>query len=348
VGPSPGILGSGTRLAFAAARLAYSRKHFALPRSSREAYMQNRCAVPLTVWNDLPKGEQMDAAEVRSITAATSAAGIDVTDWLETDARGLAKWESGRAPVPAIAARQLRWLAVLAENERRRSDAGMGPCPECVAREEAFIAAIESNPDGAPSGTDSELDWDPTYIETCPECREFNDWADQNLEPLSPFPQPGLAGLSQGLMSWIDGLPEWLQPVFLGPALLLGMILAKGAIVLVPAAILVFVFNGPSGFEGLDQAAAWIGLIVLSSAVSGLAYGLIGRHIRASAPGGDYLAGIVSVAPYMAAVAAVVQAENEGLSVFAPWSVPTFFVFAVCTVVFGAVLGHALFADEDR
>ncbi|HEY8468157.1 MAG TPA: hypothetical protein VIL18_00875 [Longimicrobiales bacterium] len=85
--------------------------------------------------------------------------------------------------------------------------------------------------------------------------------------------------------------------------------------------------------------------LLAASASGGFAYGLIGRPLRAFA-GGRYLAGMVTIAPYTAAVTAIVHCFEEGRPVFDPWTGIDWFLFGFGTVVFGAVIGHSWFAPD--
>lgn len=102
------------------------------------------------------------------------------------------------------------------------------------------------------------------------------------------------------------------------------------------------ILEGPNQLSALRDVAVWIGLALCASAVGGLAYIVLGRPLRSIPLVGWHLAGIVSLAPYMAVGGALVSNVREGRSFFAPWTTTDLVVFAVLTVLFGSMIGHGL------
>ena len=86
-----------------------------------------------------------------------------------------------------------------------------------------------------------------------------------------------------------------------------------------------------------------LGLATLGGAAGGLAYDVIGRPLR-SLPRGDYLAGLVSVAPYVAFVVVIIRASEHKPLLVAP-DAAELFTFGICTLVFGIVFGHSFLRD---
>jgi hypothetical protein len=133
----------------------------------------------------------------------------------------------------------------------------------------------------------------------------------------------------------IERLPAWARPAAWG-ALLLGALTAVRVILFAPGAV-----QHPARFlTALGALAA----ASVAGALGGVAYYFFGRPLRRVRVLGPYLAGIVSVFGYLAAIAAV--AALVGSPLVGSGTEAAF--FAAYGAFIGLVVGHALFRAADR
>lgn len=140
----------------------------------------------------------------------------------------------------------------------------------------------------------------------------------------------------------VEALPPSIRPAAYGPFILISMMIQRGAAILVPVLIVLTFLRSPAPVRTLAQVGGVVLFALLGSAVSGLAYGFIGRPLRAAFPAGRYLAGIVTIVPYMIVVTIIVQlTTKDPLPLKA-----ALFVGAALSVLFGLVIGHSWFAPH--
>ncbi len=149
--------------------------------------------------------------------------------------------------------------------------------------------------------------------------------------------------------TWVDSRPDWLKPALMAPAFLLAMITARagvvGLLVVLPVAIVGLLFQSETPFHDLALGAGLIGLLFLAAAVSGLVYSLLGRPLRRVPWIGPYLAGIVSVVPYLGAVDLLVRASHHE-PILAPFHRLDWFSLTFTALLFGCGLGYVFLSDD--
>ena len=147
------------------------------------------------------------------------------------------------------------------------------------------------------------------------------------------------------ILGWIEELPLWLRPVAYGPCLLLFLILARGGILIVPLAAIYLIFESKQPMTDLLLGIGFLSLLFAAAALGGLVHSLIGQRLARIRFVGPCLAGIVDVLPYIAAIGLVIQWRDTG-HLFAPWNDAVYFTVGICTLIFGPVIGWALFHER--
>jgi len=144
------------------------------------------------------------------------------------------------------------------------------------------------------------------------------------------------------LATWIESLPDTIRPAVYGALFIVMFMLMRGAWIVAPIAI-VFVFvTSDSPWRTLAHGAAVVGLAMLGGAVSGLAYGTIGRHLQRAFTGGRYVTGVVTIAPYMFILPYIIRLA-DGKPLLAPLTGEDIGISAAMSIGFGLVMGHSWF-----
>jgi hypothetical protein len=142
--------------------------------------------------------------------------------------------------------------------------------------------------------------------------------------------------------AWIATLPPTIRPAAVGVALLLGVILARGAVVIGPLAIVAVFATSHTPWSDLGRGAGVLGLAMLGAALSGFAYGLVGRRLQHAFSAGRYLTGIVTIAPYMAAIDGAARLINR-TPFWSPLSLADAAVIVGMTLLYGPMIGQFWF-----
>jgi hypothetical protein len=102
----------------------------------------------------------------------------------------------------------------------------------------------------------------------------------------------------QRITAQIDALPEFWRPVAYGACLLLIWMGMRGALI-IPVAVIVLFATSETPLADLGTFAVVVAFAIVGGALSGLAYSVLGRHVLKLKGIGRYLAGIITLAPYM-------------------------------------------------
>ena len=151
--------------------------------------------------------------------------------------------------------------------------------------------------------------------------------------------------LAQALANWIDRLPDTIRPAAYGALFVVLMMLMKGAWLVAPIAIIYVSFTSPHPLADIAFGARVVLLVMFGGAASGLAYGLVGRHLRAAFPGGRYATGIVTIAPYMLVLVYIIRFVDHK-PFWAPLSGEDIGIASFMSLLFGTVMGHTWFAQR--
>lgn len=167
----------------------------------------------------------------------------------------------------------------------------------------------------------------------------------EGLPGASPTPAAWNERVIVRLVAWVDALPPTLRPAAHGALLIVMFMLMRGAWLVAPLAIVAVLFTSRTPFATLGRGAMALLLALAGGALSGLSYGLAGRHIRRAFPGGRFLTGIVTIAPYMFVLVYIIRVADRK-PVLAPWATQDFIVALVMTLIFGVAMGATWFGPE--
>jgi uncharacterized membrane protein HdeD (DUF308 family) len=147
------------------------------------------------------------------------------------------------------------------------------------------------------------------------------------------------------LAARIDTLPPSIRPAAFGAMLVVMFAMARGASIILPIIVVYVRATSPDPWASLMTGVGIAVLAMIGGALSGFAYSLVGRHLRKAIPGGYYLTGIVTLAPYMFVLSYIVRL-SDGVSL---WHRPRggeVAISGVLTLAFGIALGRAWFGEE--
>lgn len=147
------------------------------------------------------------------------------------------------------------------------------------------------------------------------------------------------------LGGWVESLPPTVRPAAYGAYIIVAMMLMRGAMIIVPLAIVYVLATSHTPLVILGRGAAVVILAMLGGAASGLAYGLIGRHLQRAFPGGRYLTGIVTSLPYMVCLV-VVDRLLDQKALWTPLTRTDLGISIGMALFFGPVIGHFWFAPD--
>lgn len=149
------------------------------------------------------------------------------------------------------------------------------------------------------------------------------------------------------IAAWIETLSPTLRPVAYGAFLVVMFMLLRGGVIILPIAAVYDLLTSATPFLDMERAIVVAALAIVGGAVSGLAYGLVGRHVEAAFSGGRYVAGIVTSWPYMLFVTYIVHLLNHE----PVWRVPSRVdcgISAAMALVFGPLIGYTLFQPSAK
>jgi hypothetical protein len=147
------------------------------------------------------------------------------------------------------------------------------------------------------------------------------------------------------ITTWIDSLPDTLRPAAYGALFIVLFMLMRGAWLVAPLAIIYVFVTSATPLLDIARGASVVGLAMVGGALSGLAYGLVGRHLRTAMPGGRYLTGIITIAPYMFLLTVIIRLA-DGKPLWQPLAASDIWVSVGMSLLFGTVMGHTWFARE--
>jgi hypothetical protein len=154
-------------------------------------------------------------------------------------------------------------------------------------------------------------------------------------------------GFVERFAARIDALPPSLKPAAFGATVVVMFAMARGAVYLVPVLVVYVLATSPDPWSTLMTAAGIFVLAMLGGALSGFAYSLLGRRLRTAFPGGYYLTGIVTLAPYMFLLTYIARL-TDGIPLWHRPRVPDFAISGFMTLLFGVVVGRAWFGPDDE
>jgi hypothetical protein len=151
----------------------------------------------------------------------------------------------------------------------------------------------------------------------------------------------------QRLGDWIDSLPEFWRPIVYGAGLVVLWMGMRGAFYILPI-VLVYVFvTSQTPLADIGKGVIVVALAMLGGALGGLAYSVIGQPLRRRGAFGRYLAGIVTLAPYMFVLGYILD-FTKGQTLFRWPSRENVIVSVLMSIFFGVVMGRSWFANPEK
>ena len=145
----------------------------------------------------------------------------------------------------------------------------------------------------------------------------------------------------------IKSLPEFFQPIAYGATVIVGFMVARGALFVFPIAVIYVLVTSKTPIADLAKAAALLLIVIGAGALSGLAYSLIGRYLRRQGAVGAYLAGVVTVTPYMLVL---IHISVDKLSDPLLHRADSFdyMIAAGLSVFFGTIIGYGFYRTDRK
>ena len=151
-------------------------------------------------------------------------------------------------------------------------------------------------------------------------------------------------GWLQRLGARIDALPEFWRPAAYGAGIVLMWMGMRGAIFVIPIAVVYVFITSQTPLADLGKGVTVVALAMLGGALSGLAYSAIGRRLLKFRPIGRYLAGTITLAPYMFVLIYIVD-FTKGVGLLHRPTTEDLVIAALMAVFFGVVMGRSWFGD---
>jgi hypothetical protein len=152
--------------------------------------------------------------------------------------------------------------------------------------------------------------------------------------------------LLERLGDWIDSLPEFWRPVVFGAGLVLLWMGMRGAIFIVPIALVYVFVTSQTPIADIGKGLIVVALAMLGGALGGLAYSVIGRPLRRRGAFGRYLAGVVTLAPYTFVLTYIID-FTKGQSLLRP-SREHVIIAVAMAILFGTVMGRSWFGNSKE
>lgn len=145
------------------------------------------------------------------------------------------------------------------------------------------------------------------------------------------------------LQSRVEDLPDTIRPAVYGALFIVLFMLMRGAWIVAPIAIVYVLVSSDKPAADLTFGALVVAFAMFGGGLSGLSYGLLGRHLRTAVPGGHYLTGVVTISPYMFVLPFILRLiEHE--PILRPLTGEDVGIAVVMSLLFGGVMGHSWFA----
>jgi hypothetical protein len=240
-------------------------------------------------------------------------------------------WEMGLKDVPRGTAKLLSWLVLMKRRDRVMAASGL---PDCE-----WVRSW--NGTGMPEGADEaqrHIEALSVHARTCASCQARDQYAAKHLGPPPPMPGSGWLAVIAPIARFGMTLPGWARPALFGAVFLVAIVGFRLAI-----AVPIILLRRGFSVTGLLQVPLALGAAAAGGAIGGLGYSFVGKPLRRVPLAGPYLAGIVTVAAYMAGIEVVsLYAFHDPMIKGSSDLV----IFAILSVIFGAVFGHAGFRDR--
>jgi drug/metabolite transporter (DMT)-like permease len=121
----------------------------------------------------------------------------------------------------------------------------------------------------------------------------------------------------------------------------------RGAVFILPIALIYVFVTSQTPVADIAKGVIVIALAMLGGSLSGLAYTLAGRRVLRLGVMGKYLAGVITLAPYMFILIYIIGFTKGERLLRAP-SAEDLFIASFMALVFGVVMGRSWFGNARR
>ncbi len=149
-----------------------------------------------------------------------------------------------------------------------------------------------------------------------------------------------IMSFGEALERRIKTLPEFFQPIAYGAAVILLFMGARGALIMIPIAIVYVLLTSRTPLADLTNGAAFLLTAIAAGALAGLSYTLIGRYVKRVGTLGPYLAGIVTAAPYLWVIFHL-DTNRKSHALFQAMDKVDYVFLAAFSIFFGSIIGVA-------
>jgi len=155
-----------------------------------------------------------------------------------------------------------------------------------------------------------------------------------------------IPGRSDPVSRWVQSLPAFWRPVAYGAGFIAFVMGLRGAAIVLPIGLVLLRFTSNHPMTDIAKVVLILVLAIVGGGLAGLAYSVAGRWARAVPLVGPYLAGWLTVAPYIVMVDLLVRlVKNQ--PVWAPFGAVDYFVAGLLIPIFGTQLGYMMFRTSD-
>jgi hypothetical protein len=240
----------------------------------------------------------------------------------------LRAWSQGRARIPRLHVKYIRFLVAAKEREVALQSSGLPECEWLLAH--GNIPATDT-PDEVMRKADSNRH----HSDRCLTCQARLNFVTERFGPMPAFPVPRGLWLLR-VFEWVERVPAMARPAVIGAALLATH---------VPVGVL---FSLPRFIKAPGElATAAIGLLVAAAggAMGGFAYSLTRPTFKRLGRSGDYLTGIVCVFAYLASLFLALPFTFSGPLIPGPTG---WVIIAIFSIVFGPLITALVRSESAR
>jgi hypothetical protein len=153
-----------------------------------------------------------------------------------------------------------------------------------------------------------------------------------------------MTGVMKRIVEWVEGQPEWARPILYSSMIVPAFAIRRGGVIIIPLAVVYSIYASSSVLSLLATLVGVFGIAIGGAALGGASYSFVGRHARHVPIIGPYLTGIISIAPYIAALTLLLRLK-ESVSLTASISPLELATFGAGTMLFGLLIGFMWFRD---
>ena len=144
----------------------------------------------------------------------------------------------------------------------------------------------------------------------------------------------------------IEGLPEFWRPVAYGASLLIIWMGRRVPLILIPVVVIAIFAMSQAPLTDMRNLVVVVAFAIIGGALSGLAYSVVGRYALKLKVIGRYVAGIITLAPYMFTLVYIIGFTDGERFLRRP-STLDLITTSIMATVFGIAMGFGWFRNKD-